>query len=440
MRYFASILFFILLLPFEMSTYASTKDGFVKITSEKELNGVYLNRNKDGDILSLFNIPDYANFVTLEFENPNELKLTYKNDSPEQKEFVFKGQMKKKFFEYYFEKKRIVIPILYSSTDVDRIRIGLSKDGRLYIEKYINHMGNLLILVGGSGKEYKRSFNKLSEYENYIPFEDMGLWGYNDASGNLAISPKYDFACIFENDIARVREKGKWGLINKSGDEITTEAYDSISLINTSTDTDYFTVEKGNKMGIIGRDGKDILSPLYDYISLTREFEPDLFFRVIKNDKYGLFRLDGTEFLPAEYNKIGKIIFGKKDLFQFLLVEKGGKKGIINFDGKVVIPVICDQIEYQSYDSFYSQNWFYKQEIMRIRVGDKWGFASCHDGVVVPPIYSEAHDFNGRFALVQRDGEYFMVDKEGYEYDSSGISTRRRPKLDTKRKIHFEEN
>lgn len=439
MRSFIVILFSF----FGLSFLAFSQNKFVKIKDARELDGTYLNRNKDGDILSLFNISDYADFVSLKFEGSDEMKLTYKNDSSKQKEFVFKGQKKKRFFEYYFEKKRTVIPILYSSIDVDRIRIGLSKeDGRLYIEKYIRHMGNLLMLAGGSGDDYKCSFNKLSEYQNYIPFEDKGLWGYKDASGNLVISPKYDFACIFENDIARVRQKGKWGLINKNGDEITTKAYDSISLIDTSTLTHYFTVEKENKIGVIAQDGKDIIPHEYDYIALTRQFEPDLFFKVIKSNKYGLFRLDGTECLSAKYDEIEKITFGKKDLSEFFAVEENGKKGIISLGGKVVVPVVCDQIEYYFHDSFaafYSMNSNFREEIMKIRVGDKWGFASCNKGVIVPPIYSEALGFNGKFAVVQRDGEYFMVDKEGYEYDSSGISTRRRPKLDTKRKIKFKD-
>jgi len=320
---------------------------FSIIKDVKDLEGYYLNRVDRTSILSCFNVREYADFVNITSESPNEIKLIYNNDSTKQEQ-IFTGQMKENFFEIYFSKQQSFIPLIYSSCDIDRIRIGKTKEGKLLIRKFIDQSGNLLFLAGGYSVEKPYIFSYADEYKSYIPIEEDGLWGYCDTSGHIVIPTKYDFATIFERDIACVKLNNKWGLINMHGEEITPIKYDDI-ILDTLQSPPIFCVYIGEKTGILDINGNEIIPVIYDYIE--HPLSPD--------------------------------------------------------------------------------------KLMPIRLGEKWGCA-IRTEVVIPAIYSEAYSYSGGRALVKRDGKSYLVDKDGYEYETKTTLTLRAiPK--TKRKIQLDE-
>lgn len=145
--------------------FNKTKE-FVKFDSSiTELNGKYdgtstptKRNNHQLNILQLFNLEGEADFVDLMIEQ-NKVKLNYL-ESAENKEVVFEGKMRNKFLEIYFKKKQIVIPLLYSQIEVDRIRIGKDKDGNLVIMNYAEHSGNILFMAAGHFDELPFIFKK----------------------------------------------------------------------------------------------------------------------------------------------------------------------------------------------------------------------------------------------------------------------------------------
>ncbi len=346
MKYFYGVLMFAFIFTSCGTMRINKTSDFATIKDLKEINGYYLNRGDKGrSILSCFNVRECADFVSITFENSNEVKLTYYNDSTKQ-ERIFLGQMKKKYFEIYFSKQQFFIPLLYSSCNIDRIRIGKSKDGKLLIRNFGDQSGNLLFLAAGYSYETPYKFPNIS----HIPIQENGLWGYSDLLGHIVIPAKYDFASIFEKDIARVRLNDKWGLINKQGEEVTSIKYDKIFKIDTIS-------------------------------------------------------------VPATFR-----------------VSSGGKTGVLDIDGKELIPVIYDYIGYNApFDRFAT-----------IRLGDKVGCAT-HAQVIIPAIYSEIIYFHGDQVLVKRHGKYYIADKDGYEYETTGIWIMRNPIPETKRKIQFDE-
>jgi len=261
MRSILGILVFVLAFTSCGIMRRGTASGFVSISDARELNGHYLNRAVGKEILSCFNIRDYADFVTLTSESPNEIKLTYYNDSTTQ-ERVFKGKMKKSYFEIYFSKMRFFIPLIFSTVDVDRVRIGKTEDGKLAIRKLVENWGNLLVFAAGYSYEDGYAFPHSSDYKYYMPTRENNLWGYSDSLGNMIISPKYDFATIFENDVARVRLNEKWGLINKQGVEVIQLIYDEILPFKTIPPT--FIVSVFEKKGMFDMNGNELIPIIYD--------------------------------------------------------------------------------------------------------------------------------------------------------------------------------
>jgi hypothetical protein len=77
--------------------------------------------------------------------------------------------------------------------------------------------------------------------------------------------------------------------------------------------------------------------------------------------------------------------------------------------------------------------------LFHIRLGDKKGFAD-RTQVVIPAIYSETLDLNEKKVAGKRDGTYFIMDMQGYEYEvKRSILGLWNAKPETKRKILFEE-
>jgi len=326
---------------------------FSTINGVKNLEGDYLNLNSDRkSILSLFNIREEANIITISSENSNEIKLTYYNDSTIRQERVFAGEMKKNYFEIYFSNQKKVIPIIYGNYNIDRIRIGKTKDGKLLIRNYYDNSGHILFLGGGYSVETPYIFFNANAHNEYIPVHENGLWGFTDSFGNIVISQKYDFVSFFDKDIARVKLNDKWGLINRQGEEITPVKYDKLSLIDTVFSPPIIRAYIGEKVGILDLNGNETIPIIYDFIAYSNMCH------------YGLFS---------------------------------------------------------------------------IRLGDKKGFAN-RTQVVIPAIYSEIINFNGNTATAKRDDRYYVIDKNGYEYEAEGtVFWGMRAKPETKRKIQIEE-
>lgn len=137
---------------------------FVKLKSPKELDGTYLDRyqkNKSkydntGGLSFLFQINDSTDFFSIFVESPTKLSVSYINNKNQPKKAIFNGKMNKKFFEIYFKKKQSFIPLIYSSIDIRRIRIGKTKNGNLLIKDFQDQSGNILFL--GAGYSIEESY------------------------------------------------------------------------------------------------------------------------------------------------------------------------------------------------------------------------------------------------------------------------------------------
>jgi hypothetical protein len=142
----------------------------------QDLEGLFLN-HKIGEIakpvriidsiLSIFNIREFTDFVTIVAKSPNEIKLIYYNDSSERREKVFEGEMKENFFEIYLSNEQFVIPLFFGNWNIDRLRIGKTEDRELIIRRFIDHRGHLLMLAGGTAYELVGRFSLATSCKGY---------------------------------------------------------------------------------------------------------------------------------------------------------------------------------------------------------------------------------------------------------------------------------
>ena len=129
-----------------------------KVTTK---NGI----EKNSDILTLLNIVNNkSDSISVRFSSKNELAVTYNGILGKSTEY-FKGKFSKRgYFEIYLKKKNIQIPplfpIIYSKTDINRLRINLTKENTLIIDKYFSRGGNIFLLAAGGSGRFQYYFNR----------------------------------------------------------------------------------------------------------------------------------------------------------------------------------------------------------------------------------------------------------------------------------------
>jgi WG containing repeat len=139
-----------------------------------------------------------------------------------------------------------------------------------------------------------------------IPYRKGSLWAYADKCKNFKTDFIYQEAYLHSgNGLARVKYKGKYGLINKQCAWIVAALYDTIGVFAHNR----AVVKKQGKYGYINQMGKLVIPFIYDEAS---DFEMDYYFNqktiaavvfngkeysVDENGKRGMF------FLPPEVGK-----------------------------------------------------------------------------------------------------------------------------------------
>lgn len=153
----------------------------------------------------------------------------------------------------------------------------------------------------------------------YFPVYANGKWGVIDNSGNAVINTEYEEMVIVPN--------------NKKAVFICT--YD----INDETG-EYKTKAINEKNEEI-LTGFDKIESLDNYDSKQNIWFENTALRVQKDGKYGLIDLDGKTIVECEYDNI----YTLKSVTESFVVEKDGKLGLINSKGQTVVDIKYSKIE-----------------------------------------------------------------------------------------------
>jgi len=151
-----------------------------------------------------------------------------------------------------------------------------------------------------------------------IPYRDKNLWGLSDTLGNIKVKPIY-------KDI-------KDFFIDKDTD--------FTSMYAVKTNKSYF---------VIDRNGKVIIPETYGYDSIyVNKFYYDRFL-VYKKGKMGLYK--NKELIPCIYDKVE---IGTNESYY---VKMGKLSGLINAKGKLIIPVLYDDVHpsFEEKDDYNSE-------------------------------------------------------------------------------------
>lgn len=279
----------------------------------------------------------------------------------------------------------------------------LQIDGDLFFKHkpapVITTDGLRLLLI--SSYDYIGPFQEWKEYKHVFEptriavVRKNGKYGFIRNDNKVLVQPCYDEVgckgtdvksdndqCTWSDGILlmSVKKDGKWGYVNTDGREVVPTQYDYVQH-TMDADAKPVVVKQGFKYGYIDKDGNAVTSLKYQYA--YEYFLDENVAKVNLNGKYGLINKQGKEILPIEYDEIGYFNNGRG----YVLKDK--KVGIVNENGEILVPL--------NYDALYSKT---------------------------EKKYELGHGmtFWGPTAFLLKDGKYALVDREGrilsdFKYD-----------------------
>ncbi len=163
----------------------------------------------------------------------------------------------------------------------------------------------------------------------------------------------------YEKSVLSYKENNKYGIMNFEGKKITKAIYDSIESLQYKEGC--LLVKQEEKYGVITIDGKEMLPIEYDSISADGYYDEETKYKeagfIVGQKKeegyrYGYIDYKGKEILEVEYNEINRIIENIKENTVYLLAFKNGQAGIYQ-NKKQIIKHSYEEIEYNSQSQLF---------------------------------------------------------------------------------------
>ena len=253
-------------------------------------------------------------------------------------------------------------------------------------------------------------------YDYLMSVSQNEKWGFVNQEGKLVIPIDYTKveSYVYKNDSSIICEKeGKWGCIGQDGEIHIPFIYDELE--------DFYN----NHPSYALRDGKygyvdeknNIIAPFKYSETLGFPYHGSLA-QVGLNGRYGFINLKGQETIPLRYDFASSFDFLDDDKIEDALagVVINKKLGFINGKGEEIIP--CQyEYEFDGNGSHKSIKGGFWGATGLVKNGGKWGVLNRKGEVLVPFLYDS---YNGRSSSgtidLVKDGKTYYVDKGGNVY------------------------
>jgi len=276
-------------------------------------------------------------------------------------------------------------------------------------------------------------------YDSIAPMNYAGLsivkkskkFGLIDSLGKEILEPKYDeidnsARHSYEDQCAyfKVKENGKIRLLDAFGKTLFPVAFDSVEVLswceiiyhspngvllldgNLDIRFDQFSsyseawrgyiVSRYNKMGYLDEEGRLGVPIIYDSLIWPR-LEKYLYAK--QGENWGIIDLQGKVIIPMEYQLITDSYHDEKNF----IVAKNGKVGTINWQNEIQIPI--------EYDGLSSWVEYGPSEHYALKAG-KIGLIKTNGEILIPCAYDWLHYYtDSGLILVERNGQKGIIDR-----------------------------
>lgn len=160
----------------------------------------------------------------------------------------------------------------------------------------------------------------------------------------------------------------KLGIVDEKLNILVDSKYSTIEFVETSDTNQIFIVSDDNRYGIITKTGKQITGLEFDSIEIIN-YTP-LYFKVRRNNRYGVIDKNGAEITAIDYDQIGINGYDKEsrvliiedviDKQNAIVVQNNGRYGLVNIKSqKEILPCLADKIFYKEVEGkkeYYAQS------------------------------------------------------------------------------------
>lgn len=207
------------------------------------------------------------------------------------------------------------------------------------------------------------------------------LWGYVDRAGEVAISPRFDRAEPFSEGLALIEEAGLRGFIDARGERrLPASGVDAGSFREGRAWVRYGP----DQVGFIDRRGALVVEPRW---RAAQDMSEGLAWVLdVRSNRWGAVSASGHLQIAAGFEDPAPFSDG------LARVGRGGHYGVINRQGKAVIP-----LKYSQVTDLGEQRW-----AVATRSGGRVGVVDQEGQTLVPERYMEIGPFIGGLALATR--------------------------------------
>lgn len=221
------------------------------------------------------------------------------------------------------------------------------------------------------------------------------------------ITKDYEYFALYSQN--------KWGIINQEGEVVIQPSYEEMIVIPDKTKDVFICIYNVNEetgtyqtKAINSKDetiltGYEQIEALDNIDKNSNVWYEENVLRIKKNGKYGLIDLNGKELLPAEYDEITVL----EGIENSLIIKKDGKVGLVNDTGSVIIDA--------NYKGIKGLGDTYKDGYITIDEQGKYGLISATKKQILENKYDEilqvplkeyyAIKENGKQKLINSNGE-----------------------------------
>lgn len=330
--------------------------------------------------------------------------------------YNFALEIDRKYSKAYY--KRGIVNFLLNNygraaSDFERSDKYIKKDSIFYL------MGNAYQKQGLTAKAYH--YYKQAEKLNPTSFAiRQSLFEIDQSKMLISINeiPKKaddsTFQTIFEykDGIAKVRRYNKYGYIDTADKIVVPLIFDEIRNYNFGL----AAAKVGNSWGFIDKKGNWIIDRKF---MEGADFNELGLSGVMHKNKWGVINRNGTVIVPFKYNKNWEFSFSKDSL---ILVSEPKNSfsfedlwGIYDITGRLIIPVIYDDIDY-SYSDLWQLN--ESNPYLNVCYKGKWGVIDKNNKIIVPFKYETKEcirKFKNGYATVKVNEKWGVVNEKGIE-------------------------
>lgn len=251
---------------------------------------------------------------------------------------------------------------------------------------------------------------------------------------------EYEIEQISEFKYYTIKDDGKVGIIDTNGNQIISPEYDSIKIPNPQKPvficTYNYNYETGEYDTKILNDKEEILFTEYEEVScialkniITEVPYEKSVLKYKKDGKYGLIDFEGKVIVKPIYDEIDNLLYKEGEL----LVKKEDKYGVINIKGTVLIEIKYDSI---SSDGYYSADSKYRKDgyivSSKTEDGYRYGYIDYSGKQLLKIEYNNVSrinniendeevylvaEKNGQAGLIKNDKQILNHQYQGIEYD-----------------------